>query len=152
MTRSAAEVEGGQEIIGVEQETRYYAIGGLTFKMIPITQLRLPEADKVLKAVESLNGFEGLSLVDGLVAMYGRILDPVITIENEPFFCRLQRRLKGVTPVQMLGLKAKVLEVGEVLQDFFVINFGSTQPSGPSFASTILSSARMGKPPLKTSS
>lgn len=149
----------GQKVIGVELETKYYRIGRHTLKMIPITELKFPEADRVLKAIGSITEAKDATLLEGLARVYGAILEPVLKMEHSTER-RAQRWVERIvwfvtrtTPLRILGRQASVNQVGEIINDFFVINFGSTRPSSPLSVSSILNLPRAAqRTPSMTSS
>ena len=133
-----------EKAIGVEQETRYYQVGRYKLKMIPITELKLPEADRVLKAIGSITETQDATVLEALTRVYGAILEPVLKMEysTEQRARRLVERLvwfvTGTTPLRVLARQASVNQIGKIINDFFVVNFGSTRPSGPLSMSSVL--------------
>lgn len=128
-----------EKVIGVEQESKEYSIAGYTIKMIPLTELTLPEADRVLHAIGSIGKEAEGTFIQNLIRVYGNILKPVLRIEDPNWWARIIRILRGRTPLKVLGTLASAKEVGTIIQDFFAFNFGSTQPSDRSFVNSILS-------------
>ena len=132
------------KVIGVDQEPKFYEFGGHRLKMISISDLKLPEAYRLMKAIASIGDLKDLTLVESLATVYGTILEPVLKFDSGQTGMFVLRRRCGMTPLRVLARHASVKEVGGVIQDFFVLNFGSAQPSDLSSLKTALTSRLMG--------
>ena len=138
-----------QKVIGVDQEARRYSIGIFRLILIPLTELNVARADQVLNVLKSIGDLKEDTLIDALVKVYGSLLRPTLRFDGwqRPF------RFIGLTPLFILRRFANVNQVGEIIRDFTVLNFGSTQPSKSSSGSFLLSFLRdQPLQPLTTSS
>jgi hypothetical protein len=141
-----------EKIIGVEQEAKVYAIGPYRLTVIPITELNLPAAKKVLAGFASMRQFEDETLIGAFTKVYSKFMRPVLRAEGTTPLTKLLIALRIQTPFRILSSRATLGEVGEIIQDFFVHNFSSNQQSGHSSGNILLNLIRPASPPTSMTS
>lgn len=142
-----------EKVIGVELEAKVYVIGPYRVTMLPITDLSLPAARRVITAFASMRQFEDETLMGAFLKVYSRMLKPVLRAQGTTPISMALVALRIMTPLRILTSRhASLKGVGEIIQDFFVHNYGSTPQSGDSSGNILLSLIRPAKPPTSTTS